>query len=165
MGHGRRASFWTRWPDEVEGPLWAGIHVDERAGVAAVVGVELFSEAPATARTSLGPPDNGASDLFPAAPAALRKADVRSLALTTLLERFRASGAAARGVVGEPGERTSRYTADHWRRVATCYRVHCSRSGTSRGVVDAVAGRWSVSRATAKKWIARARSEGLLDEA
>lgn len=161
VGHGMRASFWTRWPDEVDGPLWAGIHIQERAGVGAVVGVELFTEPPAGARSSLGPAGEGASDLLPVAPVALRAADVAGLGLVGLLDRFRGSGETAEAMVGGPGQRGKRYTADHWRRVGQLCQTMRARG--DREIAKGVAAAWTVSRPTAKKWIARAKAEGFLE--
>lgn len=160
MGHGRRASYWTRWPDEVEGPLWAGVHLNERAGVVAVVGVELFTEEPASARSSLGPAGEGVGEFFPVAPVALRTADIAGLGVVALLDRFRGSGVEAEAMAGSPGARSKRYTADHWRRVAQA--VEAMRARGDREVAKGVAAAWTVSRPTAKKWIARAKAEGFL---
>ncbi len=155
---GRRESFWTRWPHPEAGPLWAGIHVHERAGVAAIVGVELFTEPPGDARTAPGPAAaDHTDDLLPAAPAALRGHQVHSLRLPELWDRFLASGA-----LGDaPLPLGLRYGADHWQRVAQV--VLLARARGNRATAKEVARVWSVSRSTAKKWIARAKAEGFLD--
>lgn len=156
-GH-RRTSFWTRWPDPEHGPLWAGIHVHERAGVPAIVGVEVFTEPPGDARTGAGPvATDYTSDLLPAAPAALRGHQVHSLRLPELWTRFLAHG---EWELLDPAPLNLRYGADHWRRVAQC--VLTARSRGNRATAKAVASTWNVSRSTAKKWIARARAEGAL---
>lgn len=156
-GH-RRESFWTRWPHEYEGPLWAGIHVHERAGVAVIVGVELFTEPPGDARSAPGPiSGDHTSDLLPAAPAALRGHMVNSLRLPELYTRFVESG----GTDMVPMPRNARYGVDHWRRVAQV--VVGARSRGNRATAKEVARVWDVSRSTAKKWIGRTREMGLLD--
>lgn len=160
--HGRRASFWTRWPDEHTGPLWAGVHLHRRGGVTAVVGVELFTEPPANARLPGNAPvstDLGL-DLLPLAPDALQGVDIRSLRVEELIRRFGASGEDAGAMVANLGVRGARYSADHWARVAQVVRTHRETKG--RGVTAAVAVHWAVSPHTAKKWIARARTEGFL---
>lgn len=159
--HGRRASYWTRWPDEVEGPLWAGLHLDERAGVRAIVGVELFSEPPADARGTLGPSaGESTADLLPHPPRALRAIDIEALGLMDLLERFRATGGEAAAMAGPRGSRGRRYTDAHWAAVARCVRE--TRGAGNHRTAQAVAGRWNVSLPTAKKWIGRCRRKGLL---
>lgn len=158
-GH-RRASYWTRWPDAVAGPLWAGIHIHERAGVAVIVGVEVFTEPPGDARSGPGPAAaDHTSDLLPAAPAALRGHMVHGLRLPELWGRFLASGQWEL----DPVPLGLRYGIDHWRRVAQV--VLSARSRGNRSTAKEVAGVWSVSRSTAKKWIARAKAEGVLDPA
>lgn len=159
--HGRRATFWTRWPHEEEGPLWAGVHLHERAGVTAIVGVELFSEPPADAREGLGPSAfEGTADLLPLPPEPLLAVDLRHLSLQALVERFRASGEAAQAMAGAPGARGGRLSEEHWREVAAVAQ-RCRASG-SRATARAVAGQWQVSRPTAKRWLAHARQRGLL---
>lgn len=171
--HGRRASYWTRWPNETEGPLWAGIHLDERAGVTAIVGVELFTEPPADARMSRGPEaDDLANDMFPGAPVALRGADIKGLGLQVLLDRFRGSSEEAAGMAGTPGAKGQRYSDDHWRRVAQYAAASRARidagtwpdekGSTPERVNRAVAQMWSVSVPTAKKWLARCKTLGLI---
>lgn len=156
-GH-RRASFWTRWPDAVSGPLWAGIHVHERAGVAVIVGVEVFTEPPGDARTASGPSAvDHTDDLLPARPAPLRGHQVHSLRLPELWERFMASNT----LDIEAVPLNLRYGADHWQRVAQV--VYSARSRGNRSTAKEVAKVWNVSRSTAKKWIARAKAEGFLD--
>lgn len=153
----RRTSFWTRWPDPEEGPLWAGIHVHERAGVPRIVGVEVFTEPPGDARTAPGPVAlDYTSDLLPAAPPALRGHQVHSLRLPELWARFLAHGEWEL----DPAPLNVRYGADHWRRVAQV--VVIARSRGNRATAKAVASTWNVSRSTAKKWIARAKAEGAL---
>lgn len=161
--HGRRASFWTRWPDEVEGPLWAGIHLHERMGVTVVVGVEVFTEEPANARCSQGPETESTAqaEMYPAAPFALGARDLAKVGIQELLDRFRRSSAEAALMAGEPGSTGPRYSDDHWQRVAGYVRT-CQAQGETRIAVK-VAEMWSVSRPTAKKWIARAREKGYLE--
>ncbi len=155
-----RASYWTRWPDPNAGPLWAGIHVHKRAGVTAIVGVELFTEPPGDARSAAGPEavDSNA-ELLPIAPAPLRGWMLRSLRLDDLLERFRGSGPQGAALAAQAPRRT-RYTVDHWHRVAQVVQVTQARG--ERGTAKEVARIFDVSRSTAKKWIARARAEGML---
>lgn len=160
MDHGLRASYWTRWPDEVGGPLWAGIHLHRRAGVTVVVGVELFTEPPASARTSLGPAE-AATDLHPVAPVSLRAADVDALGLRALLDRFRASSEGAAALAGLPGTRSKRYGVDHWQRVAAHHRTLVAQG--ERRTAYKIAEHWTISHVTAKRWIARARAEGFLE--
>jgi hypothetical protein len=161
--HGRRASYWTRWPDENTGPLWAGIHFHERAGATAIIGVELYSEPPGDARMHRGPfAEDLAADMAPTAPTALRAADLEGLSITELLDRFRATGPEAQGLAGAPGTRVKRYGPDHWERVATFYRTFMNLGGRG-GVANAIAANWTVSAPTAKKWIARAREVGALE--
>jgi hypothetical protein len=165
--HGRRASYWTRWPDEAHGPLWAAIHLHERAGATAVVGVELYSEPPGDARMAQGPRSGDlAADMAPTAPAPLRAKDLEDFGLLELLNRFRASGTDAAAMAGEPGAPVLRYSPDHWARVATFYRTWMAQhDGNRYGVARAIAGNWTVSRQTADRWIARARTEGYLETA
>lgn len=145
--------------------MWVGLHLHERAGVTAVVGLEVFSEAPADARQSLGPSSGAlAADLAPVAPVALRALDVAGVSLEAILDRFRVSSDEAGAMAGVPGAKGARYSDDHWRRVANHYLRFVSAYGGTRGVVDSVAGQWSISRATAKAWIGRARAEGFLDQ-
>ena len=75
---GTRASWWTRWPDVDRGPLWAGVHLNERAGEVVVVGVEVWTEEPGHARAALGPEADPADDLLPFPPTAIRICAVRS---------------------------------------------------------------------------------------
>jgi hypothetical protein len=134
--------------------------VHERAGVAVIVGVELFTEPPGDARTAAGPvAGDHTLDLLPAAPAALRGHQVHSLRLPELWDRFLVSKIL--DVADVP--LGLRYGADHWRRVAQV--VYSARSRGNRGTAKAVAATWNVSRSTAKKWIARAKAEGALDPA
>jgi leucine-zipper of insertion element IS481 len=140
------------------GPLWAGIHVHERAGVAVIVGVELFTEPPGDARTASGPSAvDHTDDLLPARPAALRGHHVQGLRLPELWRRFMASNI----LDVDPVPLNLRYNADHWRRVAQC--VLTARARGNRSTAKEVAKVWNVSRSTAKKWIARAKAEGYLD--
>jgi hypothetical protein len=161
--HGRRASFWTRWPHEDLGPLWAGIHLHERAGVTVIVGVEIFTEEPANARCSQGPAseDSIASEMYPAAPLALGAKDIAGVGIQELLDRFRRSSDEARAMAGEPGTTGPRYSDDHWARLGAFVRT-LQATGETRIAVK-VAEMWCVSRPTAKKWIARARERGYLD--
>jgi hypothetical protein len=143
-----------RWPDSEAGPLWAGVHLHERAGVMAVVGVELFSEEPLDARIDPGPESgilNG--ELLPHAPLSVRAADVEGLSLHALVTAWGMSS-------GELVDQAKRYTLDHWRAVAHC--VLATRAAGNHRTAMAVASTWHVSHSTAKAWIARARREGLL---
>jgi hypothetical protein len=164
--HGRRASYWTRWPHETQGPLWAGIHLHERAGVTVVVGVEIFTEEPANARCSQGPENpeeavDGMAEMYPTAPQPLGARDIAGVGIQELLDRFRCSSDEARAMAGEPGTTGPRYSDDHWARVAAYVRT-CQAQGENRIAVK-VAEMWCVSRPTAKKWIARARDRGFLE--
>ena len=162
----RRASLWTRWPDERTGPLWAGIHFAEAGGRVIVVGLEVFTEPPAVARRSLGPstPDGLATGAWRRRP--LRMEDVRSMSLADLVERFRLSirgttdGDLADTVTGGTAGGPPTYTDEHWERVAAEYRraIHAGRADPTQAVADA----WSTSHSTAKRWVRKARAMGHL---
>ena len=170
---GTRASWWTRWPDLDRGPLWAGVHLNERAGEVVVVGVEVWTEEPGHARAALGPEADPADDLLPFPPTAIRGTDLADLGLERLLAAFRAalaeSGdddvvrrhAAALRPRG-PG-RPPLYAPDHYARVAGVYQR--AVTGGSRSPTADVARAWSVSRSAAAKWVARSRALGHLPPA
>lgn len=146
---GRRTTRWGRWPDRESGPLWVGIHLHERGGIRRLVGVELYSEDPATAR---GPINDWewASDPLPLAPTGLRSTDLRLLSLPALLEALTTAESA-------PTPASVRYGPDHWRRVAQVV-----QHAPDRRIALHVAETFSVPRRTAKAWIRRCRDEGLL---
>ena len=165
-----RASWWTRWPDEDSGPLWVGLHCNERAGRTRFVGIELWTEAPGAARRSLGPEADPSEDLLPWPPTGIRTVDLRALHLGPLLDRFREAlrGAddpvmaqAAESLAVTSGGRPRAYEPAHYGQVAGVY-LKAVREG--RGdPTKAVAERWSVSTSAASKWVAHARTDGLLD--
>lgn len=165
-----RASLWLRWPDVDNGPLWLGVHLNERAGVADVVGIELWTEPPGDARQSLGPAADMADDLLPWEPIPLRGHQIRQVSLTAIRDQvarvLASSGESARF----PGPlyalrppkrgRAPIYPPAHFARVAGVYgRAVADRS---RSPTVAVAQAWTVSRSTAAKWVMRARADGLI---
>lgn len=161
----RRASWWTRWPDRDDGPLWVGLHVNERTAGAAVVGVEIWTEAPGSSRSSLGPDaESMADDMVPWAPRAVRGKDLDHLRLPELILAMREALAGSDRDLAEriplaTGGRPVQYGPDHFERVAGVWLQH------EAAPTAEVARAWSVSRATAKGWVRRARALGLLDRA
>jgi hypothetical protein len=156
---GRRVSWWTRWPDQETGPLWVGLHADERGGDCAVVGVEVWTEPPGDARSDAGPPGDLVDQLARSAPPKVQKRHLdlplgRLVALMVdglpeeLANQLRTNH------VG-PG-RPAMYDHSHYERVAGVY----LRDGT-RGVVR----EWRVSAGNARGWVAKCRALGLLQEA
>lgn len=155
-----RDSFWTRWPDPDDGPLWVGVHVAGRAGVSAIVGLEIFTEPPFQARTDPGPAADVLGEAAPWPPTALRASDVGSVTIGDLVDRYLAqerSGVDLAGTGRRGRPRT--YGPHHWQRVAGCYRQAVEEG---RAPVVAIAERWKISRSGADKWVARARREGAL---
>lgn len=157
MLDGPTVSFWSRWPDETDGPLWAGLHVAERDGRATVVGVEIFSEPPGAARASLGPTDGLR------APRGLRAADLAALRVDELRRRLRDAGdPEATEIAGDPAQgRPTLYLRSHFEQVAGIY-LRERATGGSRPILE-ICDRWHVSRSTAKRWVARCRVLGLLE--
>lgn len=155
---GVRSTWWTRWPDETAGPLWVCLHLHERAGSAALAGLELYAEPPEDVRGPLeGASATDWSDLLPVGPSGLSGTHLRALSVPELLERWRA----ATGASERLGPARARYGPDHWGRVAQL--VLATAAGGDRRTARAVAERWSVSRPTAKRWIGRVRAMGLLE--
>lgn len=155
-------SWWTRWPDEHAGPLWVGLHTDERGGSCVVTGVEIWTQPPGGARTDLGPPEALVEQLARTAPPGVQRQHLRLplgqlvAAMATeldgldagLAELLRASHVA-------PG-RPALYDRAHYEAVAGVY----LRDGTAAVMVQ-----WSVSNGTARGWVAACRRQGLLDAA
>jgi len=160
-----RATYWTRYPDEATGPLWAAVHVNVRAGVAVPVGVEVWTEPPGDARTSLGPPADRVLDLLPWAPRSLVSRDLAHISVPELLRRLAASLDADEEPLRQllsartPG-RGRLYGDDHYERVAAVYQsaVSAGRNDPTRAVAE----RWVVARGTARRWATRARALGFL---
>lgn len=156
----RRVSWWTRWPDELEGPLWVGLHTDERGGRCVVTGVEIWTQPPGGARTDLGPSEALVDQFARTAPPGVQRQHLRvplgqlveamAQDLTgldaSLAELLRAGHAA-------PG-RPALYDRAHYEAVAGVY----LREGTTAVMVQ-----WSVSNGTARGWVAAARRQGLLE--
>ena len=151
-----RASLWLRWPDEDSGPLWVGVHLNERAGSTVIVGLEVWTEEPGHARTSRGPAADGSADMLPWPPTALVTADLRSVGLGALRRRVEA-------LLPSGGHRPAIYSDDHYARVAGVYQR--AVTGGSRSPTADVARAWSVSRSAAAKWVARSRALGHLPPA
>lgn len=159
---GRRVSWWTRYPDVDTGPLWVGLHTDERGGRCAVVGVEVWTQPPGAARTDVGPPEDLVEQLGRTAPPTLQRQHLE-------LPLARLVGAMADDIAGMdlelagllrashvgPG-RPSLYDQAHYERVAGVY----LREGSA-----AVATEWAVSPATARGWVRQCRQLGLLGSA
>ena len=152
--------------------MWVGVHLNERAGEMAVVGVEVWTEPPGAARSTLGPAADRADDLLPFPPTALRSGDVRGLGLDALLAALRDAlrhsdddvvRQAAEVLQGPQAGRPRLYPADHFPRVAGVYQAAVARG--SRSPTMDVARAWSVSRSAAAKWVARARAAGHLPPA
>lgn len=156
----RRVSWWTRWPDVVTGPLWVGLHTDERGGRCVVTGVEIWTQPPGGARTDLGPPEALVDQLARSAPPALQRQHLE-LPLGRLVAAMAGDVAGMDSDLAEllrashvgPG-RPSLYDRGHYELVAGTY----LRDGTS-----AVEVQWSVSNGTARGWVAQARRLGLLE--
>lgn len=151
----RRVTWWTRWPSTAQGPLWVGLHVDEAAGPSPVVGVEVWTVPPPLERTV---PE--ATDGLEA-PASIKAQDLgRLLRYADLLGAFRSALAEVdpdlAGSVVVTRSRQRVYGPDHYERVAGVY-LRASRAPT-----QAVAGTWTVSGDTAKRWVRRARRLGML---
>jgi len=166
-----RASLWLRWPDEDEGPLWLGVHLNERAGENVLVGIELWTEPPGAARQTLGPAADGADDLLPWAPVALRARDLAHLSLGAVRDQVqRALGAsgdiplAAQAAAAlrplKPG-RSPLYPPQHFANVAGVY-LRAVGEGSRRPTAH-VGVTWQVSRSTAAKWVMEARRLGYLE--
>ena len=167
---GTRSSLWLRWPDDATGPLWIGLHRNERAGQTALVGIELWTEEPGAARQHLGPEGDPAEDLLPWAPVGLRARDLRTITLSALQSRLEAVLSARQSKGGESmvnplpsalrATRGTMYPPDHFARVAQVYER--ARQAGSRAPTLAVAEAWNVSRSAAAKWVMRARAAGVL---
>lgn len=162
-----RATYWTRWPDDTNGVLWVGLHWNERHGETCLVGLEVWTEPPGTARQSLGPEADAIDDVSPYPPTALRIEDVRGLRLADLVARFRGSlgpeHASVGASVARRGGRPRLYGPDHHALVAAIYRaaVAAGRADPTKATAE-----WfGVARSTANKWVARARAEGALEPA
>lgn len=159
MTTSERESAWARWPDPDEGPLWVGLHVHRRAGVAALVGLEVFTEPPGAARADAGPAGaDWTLERLPVAPRALRAHVVRSLDLGRLLERL----GGPEGLLGAGRDARRRLGADHWARVAQVALRAAARG--DRATARAVAEHFGVARQTAKNWLAECRRRGLLPQ-
>lgn len=162
----RRATYWTRWPDEDDGPLWVGSHYNERAGGMEMVGIEVWTEPPGEARQSLGPVAEVNADMLPVAPIPLKARDLTGIRLPTLIWWFVTAlpeNDALRSSVS-PRKRGAgtQYRADHYARVAATW--HYARGQGRRDTDKAVADQFNVSRSTASVWTRRAREMGLLDQ-
>lgn len=166
-----RASIWLRWPDDDDGPLWLGVHLNERAGENVLVGVELWTEPPGAARQSLGPAGDATADLLPWAPVGLRARDLTALSLGAL--RSKILGALAQSddtaladqVANalrpmKPG-RSPLYPPQHFANVAGVY-LRAVGEGSRRPTAH-VGVTWQVSRSTAAKWVMEARRLGYLE--
>lgn len=165
----KRASWWTRWPDEDAGPLWVGLHMRERWSSARVVGVEVWTEEPGTARSSLGPgPESPVVEMV-MDPVGVRGSDLR-LHLPELVEAMKAALASmsaegalmAANLPSRTGGRPVQYGPDHYERVAG---VMARAGGAGGNRMQAVVDTWSVSRSTAYDWVMTARTMGLLPTA
>lgn len=168
----KRGSWWTRWPEPDDGPLWAGIHLNERGGEIVVVGLEVWTEAPGRARSTLGPPGDDTDDLLPFPATALTAADLAGLHLDRLVAALRDAlrrsdhdvVRQAADILAEPRRGRPRlYAPDHFARVAAVHQV-ATQQGSRSPTLD-VARRWGVSRSAAAKWVARARAAGHLPPA
>jgi hypothetical protein len=167
-----RGSLWLRWPNEQTGPLWLGVHLNERAGETVMVGVEVWTEEPGTARASLGPAGDATDDLLPWPAIPIRSDDITGLSLESLRTRLKAVLSAPDGsaLVREAAaalrpQRAGRpplYPPEHFGRVAKVY-LRAVEEG-SRAPTLAVAQTWNVSRSAAAKWVMRARAAGLLPQ-
>jgi len=162
--------LWVRWPNEATGPLWLGLHLNERAGESVLVGVEVWTEEPGTARAWTGPEGDPTDDLLPWPPIALRADDLTTLTLEGLGRRLRSSLSAsddsplvreaAAALRPQRRGRPRLYSDDHYARVAGVYLR--ALDDHRRDPTVAVAQAWEVSRSTAAHWVMRARQSGLL---
>lgn len=167
---GTRGSLWLRWPDPDTGPLWAGLHLNERAGETVLVGVECWTEAPGAARTLVGPASDPTDDLLPWPAIPLRASDLAVMQLETLMGALRSSLAASNdsAVVREASEalrphragRPPLYGKDHFALVAGFY-LKALDEGSRSPTLD-VSQAWGVSQSTASRWVRRARVLRLL---
>ncbi len=165
-----RCSWWTRWPDLDSGPLWVGMHLNERAGETVLVGLEVWTEEPGHARAALGPAGDAVNDLLPFPATALRARDLTDLGLERLQRAFlvalsqaNASEVVSHAAAALRPQRAGRptlYPPEHFARVAGVYQRAVAQ-GSRRPTAD-VARAWSVSRSAAAKWISRARTAGHL---
>ena len=163
MANDRRVSFWTRWPDEESGPLWVGLHLNQRAGQTVLVGLEMWTEAPGNARQSLGPAAPESDELLPWPPLGIHRDDLRRVRFRDLLERLWASireDELARGWEPHAVGRPKIYDDAHYERVSGVY-IRAVKAGR-RDPVRAVAETWNINSNTAKGWVAKARRAGWL---
>lgn len=132
-----------------------------------MVGVEVWTEPPGAARTSLGPEAQVNEDMLPWAPKPILSRHMLGIRLPALFGRFlrslpendplRSSTRPANGG-GAPA-----YQVDHYERVAQAW--HRAREQGRHDTDKAVADLFHVSRSTASVWTRRCRDMGLLDAA
>lgn len=155
-----RGSMWVRWPDREAGPLWLGLHLNERGGLVALVGLEIWTEAPGEARRSLGPAADPAEDLLPWPPVPVKSSDLTRLSMMEV--RRLLAGAVVSVEAPKPG-RGPMYGPDHYPRVAGVYLNHVE-AGSRSPTLD-VARAWTVSRSVAARWVMQCRRRGLIPPA
>ena len=174
------ASTWWHWPDS-DGPYTVGLHFAEIGGRSELVGVELWSGGPPPERLGAFPALGQPGDAGPLPAVALRQLPIGRLADAVRRDRldmanlvmeeydprdhspktlehaertFRAVQASR-----PPGGRKPAYGPEHYAEVARVYTA-AWRSGASP--TKAVEAWGSVSYPTAAKWVAKARTLGLL---
>jgi hypothetical protein len=136
--------------------MWLGVHVNERAGEKALVGLELWTESPGDARMSLGPEADPADDLLPFPPVRLSGNALARLRMSDLYERV----SAVLEIVPAASGRPKLYPPDHFNRVAGVY-LRAVRAGSRSPTLD-VAAAWGVSRSAAAKWVMKSRQMGAI---
>ena len=159
------------WPDPRSGPWLLRIsYAADAEGRVVPVGLELWGIPPPTERRWTAWHVTVASEAAPLTSAALRiplgrlTADLRAQAARFLPTLRRSGRAGVEALEAALATRPRRgrpptYNMGHWEAIAAAYRA------ADKAPTQAIADGFHVSRATASRWVARCRAEGLLSTA